>query len=298
VDELYAEAEEFLRRTHSHWHADADAEEIVRGEWERHLLPALRLGAKRSQLPFDAYRARLRAAAIFLKNLYPALHAGSARERPADFWRHQVDFNPLHADAGTRRFRIDRGALLASAADYLGKPELRTHRLDWIFMDALMFRALDDYNRQMFHSFGGAGDNWSAGMAGSSGATYVALRVFFWVLRIFFGVALPFVLVRFLMNMDADGLYELVIAVWALAWGAWLFRWRKRRGAQTAYRERLQKMLAAYGLLGQSSISPAELKARLGAFTEAGVVLDGALFAIVDLVAARGAAPCELPQTA
>jgi hypothetical protein len=187
----------------------------------------------------------------------------------------------------TRGFDIDKGALSQAAAEYLSKPEIRTDRLDWIFLDAIVFQELDSFAEQVISSRGGTGVNWAAAFAGDSELKYYGLSLLFWVIGVGVGYVTPLALCYFLFSREHQLAGGIVLGVWALLliWriATYPFRWRTRRRATKL----LAHLIELYNQLGGNTINPRRWKQLLEAAAADGVVLDGAVFTIIDRAIAR-----------
>lgn len=102
---------------------------------------------------------------MMIQKLFEALHSNFSfpkeNEKPKFFWYHQ-NFNLFRLGDATRGIDIDKGLLVTAAASYLSKPEIRSNRLDWIFLDAIIFAELEAFANHVFTTRAGTGTNWPA----------------------------------------------------------------------------------------------------------------------------------------
>ena len=269
---------------------DARLNAIVRAEWEQYLLPALRDQAIQSRSTNIQYAATLSAAWPLATGLFDALHVKAyvpgKGEEARYFWRHQ-EFDLFRTNDFTRGFAIDKAELLGCAATYLSQPDIRICRFDWLFLDAIVFAELDAYGFHVFNSRGGTGANWAAIFSNRNPVRYYGLSIVFWILGVLFSIVAPLSFVYYLGTSDHDTAALVVGGIWALlfVWTVVTYpiRWRARRKSGKL----LQHLIDLYRLLGDETISPRNLKGTLDTATAAGVVLDGAVFTIVDRLLAR-----------
>jgi hypothetical protein len=233
------------------------------------------------------------AARKLIKDLFFALHSNALfgvkdqnEKRPKGYWCRQR-FALLQVRDETRGFDIDKGALSQVAAEYLSKPEIRTDRLDWIFLDAIVFQELDAFAEHVISTRGGTGVNWAATFAGDSELKYYGLSLLFWVIGVAVGYVVPLALCYYLFTHDHELAGGTVLGIWALllVWriATYPFRWRARRRATKL----LTHLIELYNQLGGNTINPRRWKQLLEAAAADGVVLDGAVFTIIDRAIAR-----------
>jgi hypothetical protein len=257
----------------------------ISAEWEQYLRSV------RNRVPSGDQIWRVRQ---IVRDLFDALHCtalssfAKEEERPRFYWHHQA-FDLFRTEDATRGFDIDRGALLSVASNYLSKPEIRTDRLDWILLDAIVFHELDAYAHHVFTTRAGTGLNWAAAFSPRNQLQYFALSVLFWIVGILLRYAAPLALAYYLYIHEHPTGAIVTVGIWALLaiWRAATapFRWRARRRA----RKLLQHLGDLYAVLGSNTISPTLWKKMLEAAVADGVVLDGAVFTIIDRAIARDA---------
>lgn len=261
-------------------------------EWAHSSLPALHANALRNRWTAEQYRVANNVTWGLTEKLFDALHSNWFRtslkeeEKPRSFWYHQ-SLDLFRLSDATRGFDINKAELVDAASLYLGKPDIRSNRLDWIFLDAIVFAELEAYADHVFASRAGTGINWAATFANRSQARYHVLQIAFGIV----GFALKFVampvIAYFLFIAEHNVAAIVVLGLWivTLAWQLVTFpiRWRARRNA----RKLLQHLVDLHLLLGGNTISPRKLKEALDKAAGDGVVLDGAVFTIVDRLVAR-----------
>jgi hypothetical protein len=283
-DQLDAVAEPI----NDHWAEQMgdNARPFVEPIWHGSILPSLKANALSEKWTAEQFRERCIRALRVTVDLFYALHinAGSsyakATEKPQYYWIHQ-NFNILRTNDATRGMSIQKDEMLRVAADYLSHPEIRTNKFDWLLLDAIVFTELDAF---AFHFSG-----FAATLANGNPAKYFALMALFKVV----GVALGYLLLPAIAYFAFSSGHE--TTSWSIA-GLWVvsvvwsliglpFRWRARRKKKAL----LNQMLDLYRVLGDSTISPRLLKGALEKAATEGVVLDGAVFSIVDRIVARDA---------
>ena len=287
TDENCDKLDEFLKRHYSE-NLNEVARPVILAELDCNIFPSLRANALRNGSTLEQYRQMLNRAGGVVEELFDGLHANKYQpkddEKPRGFWYHQ-DFDPLRTQDLTRGIDIDKDHLLQAAAVYLGCPEICLNRLDWIFLDAIIFAELDAFGDYLLTTYGGLARIF----AGRSQGKYFAYKLLFSALVFLVKFVIP---PAFAYELGVNGHQTgaiIVVGVWALliVWGliGYPFRWRARQKAKKL----LQQLIDLYGLLGSSTISPRKLKEKLDNAANAGVVLDGAVFSIVDRIIARDA---------
>jgi hypothetical protein len=222
-----------------------------------------------------------------IRDLFYALHSRALssltnkEEQPRGYWYHQ-QFDPFRTNDATRGFDIERGTLLEVASGYLSNPEGRTNRLDWIFLDAIVFEELDAYANKVITTRAGTGFNWATIFSPRNQLQYFGLSVLFWVLGILFSYVAPLALAYYLYTSAHPIGAAVTAGIWALllAWRVITYplRWQARRKA----RKLVKHLIDLYTILGDSTISPTHWKKMLETAAAEGVVLDGAVFTIID----------------
>jgi hypothetical protein len=286
------EMEEFDEKFEAHFAEDLNLvkRSIILRERATSSLPALHANALRNGWTTEQYRVANNSNWGLTEQLFDALHSNWHRdkeeEKPRNFWYHQ-SFDLFHLDDSTRGFDIDKGGLVDAASWYLGRPDIRSNRLDWVFLDAIIFAELEAYADHVFTSKAGTGINWAATLANRSQGRYYVLLIVFGIV----GLALRYAAmpaIAYLLFVNGHDVWAVVVAglwVLGLAWqfGTYPIRYRARRKA----RKLLQHLVDLHQILGGSTISPRKLKEALDKATTDGVVLDGAVFTIVDRIVAR-----------
>lgn len=133
---------------------NADDDNAHFKEWREALSPLLIDEGVRRAEDFTAFKARVFKVDVFLGQLYSTLNGVWERyrqngttdrdvkfSRPRHWWRHFNLANYL--STGTKDeseyVEVNEDELLALATEYLSMPWLRHPRLDWLFIDALLF---------------------------------------------------------------------------------------------------------------------------------------------------------------
>ena len=254
-------------------------------------LPTLHANARRDGWTTDQYRGAHNATWGITEKLFDALHSNwfssdREEEKPKSFWYHQK-LDLLRLGDVSRGFDIDKGQLVDAAALYLGNPDIRSNRLDWIFLDAIVFAELEAYADHVFASRAGAGINWAATFANRSKTRYHVLQIVFGIV----GLALTYVLmpaIAYDLYTRGSNISALVVAVvWVLGLGWRLATYPARSRARRNAGKLLQHLMDLSQILGGKTISPRKLKEALDKAVADGVVLDGAVFTIVDRMVAR-----------
>jgi hypothetical protein len=226
-----------------------------------------------------------------LEELFRALHCNTFDQKAEvarHLWSHWQHFDFLSTHDPKRGFSIYKDGLHSAAALYLSHPEIRTDKLDWIFMDAIVFMELDNYAHHVFMTRAKpGGPNWAAVFANHDRIKYFFFKIAFWLLGTALSLVVPPALAYFLFVRDhrvgamiATGVWVLLLALRIVTYPS---RWRARREAS----QLLKHLRDLYGILGHVTISPRNLKESLDKAVAAGVSLDGAVFTIVDRAIAR-----------
>jgi len=275
-----------------HWaeKLGADVHELVSPVWEGSILPSLKAKARADGLTSEQFRDSCVHAIRLAVDLFDALHDNAhlsftpATEKPRFYWIHQR-FDILRTNDAKRGISIQKDALLGAASEYLGHPAIRTNKFDWLLLDAIVFAELDAFANYVM------GQKWSTGLAATIAdghqPKYFAVLALFRVVGFAFEYCLMPALAYLAFARGHETTGWLLTGFWAfgLLWKLIGFpvRWKARR----KNRELLTRLLDVYQLLGNSTISPRMLKDALDEATAAGVVLDGAVFSIVDRLRAR-----------
>jgi hypothetical protein len=278
-----------------------ETESLEEAHWAAELPPRIKpiVAAERQRFlagirhqPIAERQLLMFSGGELIKDLFSALHSSAwMSERdgklPQCFWRHErVDL--FHGERKDRRFDIDREELLRLAARYLSTPEIRTNRLDWVFLDAVVFQEFEAYAIKVFNSRGatGSGVNVAAAVARNE-VQYMCMKPVFWVVRMALMWAAPLALIYYLY-IHSHSIAAAVIGAWLIFGAVWeLATWPQRIRARRKSRKLLQYLAELYAVLGQDTIPPTRWKQTLEAATTEGVILDGAVFTIIDRAIAR-----------
>lgn len=232
---------------------------------------------------------QLAHARRLLNDLYDALHpprSDNNEVRPSIVWRRET-FDPLRTNDDTRGFSISKELLTNVAAEYLARPELQSDYFDWLLLDALIFMELDAFGNHVVNVKGGTGFNWGSTLANGSQAQYIAFSFLFGLIGFGIRYVAPAILILYLLDKKYTTLASGIAVAWVGYLALLLFtypaRWRTRRKAKKL----LQHLLDVYEKVGGETISPRKLKETLDQAVAEGVVLDGAVFGIVDRMIAR-----------
>jgi hypothetical protein len=216
------------------------------------------------------------------RELFDALHYGSDTEAKC-YWKHQ-EFDRFRVHDSGRGIAIDKHLLINTAMLYLSHAEIQVNKLDWILLDAIVFQELEAYAYHVFLTRGGAGFNWAAIFESRNAIKYYGLTLIFWLLGLLVTFVAPPAAAYYLFAHDHQTAAVVVAVLWMLSLGYRLltypFRWRARRKAWRL----LQCLIDVYRILGDRTISPRRLKEALDTAAADGVVLDGAVFTIVDRI--------------
>ena len=263
---------------------------LVQAEWESGVADLRARAIVRTEATPEAYRGILIRYWRVCERLFEALHSNwmmpSRGEEPKDFWAHR-SFNFLLVQKEKRGFDLYWGELIEVVAWYLDQPELRTDRLDWIFLDAIIFSYLDSLGRAFYVDGDDRPTNWAALYAEGSVGKYVALAPLVWLVRIALRFLLWPALGYYLYSSGYERSAGGIVALWALylllklVTLPWVLRARGRKRKLLAYLGEL------YAVLGQRTISPRKLREKLDAGVSVGFTCDGAAFSIVDRMLAR-----------
>lgn len=269
---------------------DTQQHPFVQDYFERWIQPALRARAFANRADHTEYCEWLTNAQAIMCELHEALHQYGAydvaKPRATYVWRHKTP-DPLRADDKSRGFAIDRSSLVALAARYVSQPNVQTDAMDWLFMDSLVFAELDAFSEQVMSGTLFGTVNFAYILAERNAAKFYAYSLVFSIL--FFAVrylALP-ALAFYLAAKGHDGWAGMIFVAWIVYVLLRFIGFLPRRRARNKALELMTLMNDAYGNLGSSVISPTRLRDSLWKAADAGVVWDGAVFALADRVIAR-----------
>jgi hypothetical protein len=269
---------------------DKATQPIVSGEFEWKILPGLKANSLRGDITARQYESiwimAWNVTCRILEAVQP--NAKNIGANPTFFWEHQPI--PLLYDRYLiRHFNISKGGLIEAAALYLRSPEIRTNRLDWIFLDSFIFEAIIAHAHYLLHEIEGIGTRWAVSRAHGDDVRYLWFRMQSWLADVVLNyVAWP------------GAAYYLVMhdhLLWALTtaglWGIFqVFRIAlvlERRRTRRTIMKMLKHLQDLYRLLGEKIISPRKLKEELDRAAADDVVIAGAVFAIVDRIVGRDA---------
>lgn len=295
-DSLFAEIAALESGVEQGWEAQYPRALLaaLREPWRSSVLPTLRARLLSGEHPRQGYEERLRQSMQLLHELYFALHSGASFEpenpkdskRPRGFWTHQR-FSVFQLGDETRGIAPSKPALERAAAHYLDQPLLRTSKLDWVFLDAMVFIELETFAQQCFVTRAGVGTNWAAVFAPREERKYYALSGLLWLARGGVLLGIPLAAAYGLLQHRSPVLSGSVLAISVLYLLGRLVTHPRRRQIRRKNRVRLDHLSRLYALLAEPTISPRRLRAALEAATADGVVLDETIFAIVDRAMAR-----------
>lgn len=277
-----------------HWTKQMSEEirSFVEPMWNGSILPSLKANAIAEKWTTEQFRERCIRAFRAMIDLFYALHnnAGSSyaksNEKPRYYWLHQ-NFDILRANDASRGISIQKDEMLRVAAEYLSYPEIRSNKLDWLLLDSIVFAELDAFSYHL------TSQDFSRGIASAiadgNPTKYFALLALFKVLGFALGFLLLPVIAYFAFSWGHETTGWSIGGLWIVSVALSLiglpFRWKRRRNNKAL----LNRMLELYRLLGDSTISPRLLKDALDKAVAEGVVLDGAVFSIVDRLIAKDA---------
>jgi hypothetical protein len=281
----------------AHWTKDIEKwnRAYVEQEVNNLILFELRQKAFDDKLTEQQYLHLVSNTWAISKTLFYALHCGArsaSRAKPRFFWLHQnLSFQHLPAlclaNEEKRGFAIFKEDLARSAANYIGHPEVRTNHLDWLYLDTMIFCELKELAEEMFLRRMGTGLNWAAVFSGGTEMKYLLLSILFRVL----GFVVTYSsgpAVAYWLSMHAhDVAATWVVGLWAAAllysWITYPFRRRVRLKGKRL----LTHLMELHRMLGDRTIAPRKLRERVEAAAADGIVLDGAVTAIIDRMLAR-----------
>jgi hypothetical protein len=285
-----AEESDIDEALEAYWGRDVSetALSFVSREFNDSILPSLKATAKREKYTADQYKSMWMWAWSVTHRLFDAMHsyATDEKEKPRYFWHHQR-FDVFHTHDRTRGIDITKDELLSVAATYLGHPEIRTNKMDWLFLDTIVFQELEAYGEQVFSTKAGTGTNWAAVFAQSSQAKYYGFQILFSLIGFGLNFLLLPVTAYYLAVHDHLNWAMTTAGMWLLSLALQAISYPARRRARRKAAALLQHLIDLYGILGNNTVSPRKLKETLDAAAGAGVVLDGAVFTIVDRLIVR-----------
>jgi hypothetical protein len=256
---------------------------FISREFKRSILPALKATFRRNGYTLDQYKSMWIQAWDVTDQLFNALHPYPIHEteKPSYFWQHQR-FDIFRTDDPRRGFKIMKDELLSAAALYLGHPDIRTNKLDWLFLDAIIFQELNAYGEHVLATKSGTGTNWAAVFAQGSQPKYYGYQILFSLAGFGWSFLLLPIAAYFLTVHGHETGAIVALVVWVISLGLTAFAYPARKRKRQKATALLQHLISLYSLLDSATISPRKLKETLDAAAAAGVVLDGTTFTIVD----------------
>lgn len=263
---------------------------FVMREWADGVAEVRERAALRTDLTAQRYEELLTTYLRVLQRLYEALHVNYLSpidtEKPRCFWQRQRIDTFRFQDA-TRGIDVDKGDLLSAAAFYLSEPEVRTSKLDWIFLDAIVFTELEAWGDLVFMRHADTEINWAATLAERSQAKYLALAPLIWLLRLGLRFVVWPVIAYYLFVNEHETWAFVVLGLWALYVVFRLLTLPLRVRARRKGAKGVRHLAELYGMLGDRTISPRKLREALDRTAAAGITWDGSVFSIVDRIVAR-----------
>lgn len=264
--------------------------QLVYNEWELPIQSSIRANAIAQGWSGSRYRDALicgwDALGKLFHGLHPVVWPKDDTKRAKFFWYHRpVDMKKTGDEK--RGFEIDRDALAEAATRYVASPDSQANRMDWLLLDTLVFAEIESGAESFKENMTAMGARLAESIAEGNSAKYALWRTTFFAVGIFFNfVAMPLGAYYLAQNEHENfalGVFGLwvVFMIWGIA--TYPIRWRVRRKFWKAY----MSLLAVYALLGESTISPRKLKEALDMATSLGCHFNGAVFTIVDRIAAR-----------
>jgi hypothetical protein len=238
--------------------------------------------AIKSNLSEDELRSLLENSLDVISNFWCAacVFVDPKRKPSQVLWRHGNE-NSFKSD----NFSYDD--MKHVAAKYLNSPDIRTNYLDWALLDALVYMEYRSFwFALMANDFNGGSINWAFAFSGENEHTYYTLRAVFWLISklIFFGSVYG---ALWLVNngLEIYG-YLLGTILTLMFFGSWI-SYPARRKAKKKNLAMLQSLGFLYQHISHPTISPKRLRELVAETTKDGVILDGAVFALVDLMIIR-----------
>ncbi len=265
----------------------------LESDWRVSILPALRASIRRNGGTVEQYAELWGGTRYVTSELFNALYSwvrfqNTTSTPQPHFWRHQpIEF---FKDQYRRRgISIDKDALIRTATYYLSRPELRMDWLDWIFLDAFVLAEVIATSDFAIETIAGLPAFLAMQFARSDMKCYQRLKTEFrWVWFTFNYLAWPAAV--YALFVQQRGTWALAIGVlWGLFQVARIVLGVSMRNHHRAAIKLVEPLRNLYAMLGGVNISPRKLKEALDTAAAAGVVFDGAAFAIVDRIIAADA---------
>jgi len=261
---------------------DVDSQQLVIREFSRLKEKVL------SDITAPNYEGVWMYAWLVMCRLFSALqpHAHNKGVKPEFFWEHQ-SIELLRGRYLTRRISIRKDRLLEVAALYLRLHKIRTNRLDWIFLDAFVLVDLVAISENLLYEVEGWGTQWAVRHASGSEFRYLWLKLLVRLAGIAFHfVAWPVATYCLFVNDHrmwalATAALWLLVQIFRIALG---IERRRDRRTISKVQQHLEKL---YRVLGEKTISPRKLREELDSAAAAGVIIDSAVFTIVDRIVAE-----------
>jgi hypothetical protein len=182
---------------------------------------------------------------------------------------------------------LDFESLKAAAAEYLTRPAVQCAYLDWLVLDALVFYEVSLFSHKMLATrFGTKRIEWAFIFGPRSPTVYWTARLAFWLVGavVLFAVPLYFAFRALAEQNQGPALWLAAIPAVVTISRALGFFGRRRVARENTML--LGKMTAVYQHLGSQTISPRRMRELIDDAAKAGVVFDGAVFALVDRMVA------------
>lgn len=173
-------------------------------------------------IELEAFESRLERARDLAVNLFCALHQGfvsfyqNERIVPSGYWHHQ-QIEPLKVNRANRPISINKDELSATAARYLGQPDLQTNAFDWYLLDALVFVELDAFAYHCVDTKMGTGFNWAAMLSNNNEGEYLVLASVLGVVEFMARYIVLPLLAAYLFFQGHEGFGLAVGVIWTIA---------------------------------------------------------------------------------
>lgn len=262
----------------------------------KELRAKIRERSLREKLDPYLYEERINVLLELVENLRYSLNQSlintpDEKKNEQRVWFHQDNFLSSGFVNMNDLPKINRNDLISVAATYLANPWMKNDKIDWIFIDSLIFAEISAYSEFILSGQAVGKLNWSYALSEGNLVKAYWFHVTKYLVAAVARYIIPPIIIYALYKLHSEDAAmvagALYLAYLLLHFTLWPKRYRDRKSKEKLLKEhtdRLQTMLSAYCYCNPPVISLATLRQYLNKAVEAGAIFEGSLFAIIDRV--------------
>ena len=233
-------------------------------------------------------------------DLIYALHPDAFGPDPIElgsFWHHHtMPTTYFELNKKVRREYVDKDALILIAADYLSEPDCQNSLFDYVLLDAIIYQEMYAFSITVMDQITPAPQRFAAIWAGGEEGKFA-----FYTLGLsIVSFALSWLLLPALLIYNLAKENHWTSLALAGLWLLGILSWLIQKPSQIKAKKRITGLIYAldglYRMLKTRSLSPVRFKQVLTDAADKGVVLDGAVFVLVDRMIIRDPTMFAVPM--